>query len=39
MTSIDLEAIAAERERIKQDLLEDESARPPAARAACTTSR
>ena len=28
MTSIDLEAIAAERERIKQELLQDESSRP-----------
>ena len=31
MTSIDLDAIAAERERIKQDLLQDESARPDSS--------
>ena len=31
MTSIDLDAIAAERERIKQDLLQDEAARPDSS--------
>ena len=31
MTSIDLDAIAAEREQIKQDLLQDESARPDSS--------
>ena len=31
MTSIDLDAIAAERELIKQDLLQDESARPDSS--------